>query len=69
MQKENRFYVKLLLFVLLGHVCLIGFGVADLIEIISDDLNDTLFALVIVRNHIYIDVRWSLGRSGRVVRR
>lgn len=32
-------------------------SLADLVEIISDDLDDTLFALVSVRSHIYIDLR------------
>lgn len=48
--------MKLLLFVLLGHVCLISFGVADLIEIVSDDLDDTVFALITMRSHVIIDV-------------
>lgn len=38
-------YVKLLFFVLLGHVCLVGLGEADLVEIIGDDLNNILFTL------------------------
>lgn len=61
--------MKLLLFVLLGHICLISFGVADLIEIISDDLDDTFFALIIVSSHVYVGVRCFIPRSGGVARR
>ena len=44
-------YVELLLFVLLGHVCFVGFGVADLVEIIGDDLDNIPFILGSRRSH------------------
>lgn len=43
--------MKLLLFVLPGHVCLISLGVANLVEVISDDLNDVLSGSIMLRSH------------------
>ena len=53
---KDRAYMKLLLFVLFGHVCLIGLGVADLVEFISDDLNDILLSFVNLRSHTQVTV-------------
>ena len=43
--------MELLLFVLLGHVCLISLGVTDLVKILSDDLDNILLDLGVVRSH------------------
>ena len=49
--------MELLLLVLLRHVCLVGFGVADLIEIIGDDLDDALLTFESMRRHAHRRVK------------
>ena len=49
--------MELLLLVLFGHVRLIGLGVADLIEVIGDDLDDTLLSLESMRSHAHLRLK------------
>ena len=48
--------MELLLFVLLGHVCLVGLGIADLVEVIRDHRNDIPFARETLRSHVHVTV-------------
>lgn len=48
--------MQLLLFVLLGHVCLVSLSVADLVEVINNDLDNILFSLGTVKSNAYISL-------------
>ena len=54
---RSKTYVKLLLFALLGHVCLISLGITDFIKAISDNLDDALFTLILAGSHVHIYVQ------------
>ena len=49
--------MELLFLVLLGHVCLVGLGEADLIEVIGDDLDDALLTFESMRSHAHLRVK------------
>ena len=56
LSKETA-YMKLLFLVLLGHVCLISLGIADLVKVLSDNFDDILLAFRSVRSHTQMCLR------------
>ena len=49
-------HMKLLLFVLFGHVCLVGLGKANLVEVTGDHLDDAFLTFENMRSHACLRV-------------